>query len=172
MNLELLAVQSAEGEQESGLPEAIGRILVVDDEASIREFATDALVHGGYQAAAVDGGLEALEALKAEHYDLVLTDFNMPKGSGGNLIIKMHSEGFTQPVIMMTGAALTKELLALTSMLHVREILQKPFGIEQLLASVDNILRPLPEMSADPVQHGLTHETRDGASLEPRKSRF
>ena len=63
-------------------------------------------------------------------------------------------------------------LVCKTSMLHVREILQKPFGIEQLLASVDNILRPLPEMSADPVQHGLAHDPRDGASLEPRKSRF
>jgi len=173
MNLDLFAEQSTEGQApETELTDAAGRILVVDDEASIREFATDALAHAGYQAVAIDGGVPALEAIRAEHYDLILTDFNMPKGSGANLIMKMHSEGFTQPVIMMTGAALTKELMALTSMLHVRSILQKPFGIDQLLAAVDNVMRPMRNVSTDLAEHQMIHEAGIGTSTEPRKSDF
>jgi DNA-binding NtrC family response regulator len=174
MNLDLLAEQSPAGDEvpETELTGAAGRILVVDDEASIREFALDALVHGGYQAVAVDGGEVALDAIRAEHYDLVLTDFNMPKGSGANLIIKMHSEGFMQPVIMMTGAALTKELVALTSMLHVRTILEKPFGMDQLLAAVDNILRPMSDISTGLAEQAMNHESEIGAAHDPRQSRF
>jgi DNA-binding NtrC family response regulator len=133
-------------------PEPVCRVLVADDEASMREFATHALMYNGYEAEAVESGMAALAALRAEHYDLVLTDFNMPNGSGTDLIIKMHSEGIILPVIMMTGSELTKELVTLTAMLHVETILQKPFGIDVLLAAVKNAWRPGNENSMDLTQ--------------------
>jgi DNA-binding NtrC family response regulator len=140
-------------------PETGYRILVVDDEASMREYAVEALGYGGYQAIAVNGGVAAIQALKDEHYDLVLTDFNMPNGSGGDLIIKMHAEGFMMPVIMMTGAALTKELLTLTTMLHVGCILQKPFKIDELLGAVERVLHPVRDVTA--VVHQTSGAGRD-----------
>ncbi len=164
MNLDLYPEPA--GEAEASETEMTNhRILVVDDETSMREYAVEVLAYGGFQAHSVNGGQAAIEALREEHYDLVLTDFNMPNGSGGDLIIKMHAEGFTMPVIMMTGAALTKELLTLTKMLHVGTILQKPFKIDELLSNVERLLRPARNVPAH-------HEVSAGSGLgaaEPRE---
>jgi DNA-binding NtrC family response regulator len=151
MNLDLYPEPSAE---------TVHRILVVDDEESLRMYAVEALAIGGYQATAVDGGNPAMQALRAAPYDLVLTDFNMPNGSGGDLIIKMHQEGFTMPVIMMTGGALNKELLALISMLHVEKLLQKPFKIDELLDAVELALRPAHAMPANVAHHDERGDVR------------
>jgi len=147
MTIGLFADQTLEvnDTQPSGETVTPYHILVVDDEESMRDFAVEALHYGGYNTDAVDGGTAAMRALRADHYDLVLTDFNMPNGSGADLIIKMHAEGFRIPIIMMTGSALTKELLTLTSMLHVAKILQKPFGMDMLLATVKKYLEPVDE---------------------------
>ncbi len=148
------------------------RILVVDDEETMREFAVEALAHGGYQATAVESGTAAIKALRAEHYDLVLTDFNMPDGTGSDLIIKMHLEGFMMPVVMMTGAALTKELMTLISMLHVGSILQKPFGIDELIHTVERALQPAQEMPATLVHPEMAAGAEGDISNSPHKRRF
>jgi DNA-binding NtrC family response regulator len=158
------------GETETSENETLGtnqRILVVDDEASMRDYAVEALAYGGYQSHSVNSGQAAIQALRDEHYDMVLTDFNMPNGSGGDLIIKMHAEGFTMPVIMMTGAALTKELLTLTKMLHVGTILQKPFRIDELVTNVQRLLRPVRNI---PMHHEMSAGVGSSAS-EPREMR-
>jgi DNA-binding NtrC family response regulator len=148
------------------------RVLVVDDEETMREFAVEALAHGGYQATAVDSGAAALMALRAEHYDLVLTDFNMPNGTGSDLIIKMHLEGCMMRVIMMTGAALTKELMTLMSMLHVGCVLQKPFGIDELIHAAERALQPTQEMPATMVHPEMVSGVEGDISNIPHKRRF
>jgi DNA-binding NtrC family response regulator len=170
MNIGLYADQTlgADEAELAAAVEAHHHILVVDDEESMRAFAEEALHSAGYRTHTAESGTSAMDAIRAEHYDLILTDFNMPNGSGADLIIKMHSEGFTIPVIMMTGSALTKELLTHTSMLHVRKILQKPFGMDVLLAAVQKNLQP-----AEPASH---HEVINGTdpenSQDLRKRRF
>jgi DNA-binding NtrC family response regulator len=173
MNIGIFAEQTLNTEETSGaaLPETHFHILVVDDEESMRAFATDALTFGGYQADSADSCTAAINALRADHYDLVLTDFNMPNGSGADLIIKMHAEGFMMPVIMMTGAALTKELLTLTSMLHVARILQKPFRMDDLLGAVGKLLQPVQD-SHDLEHHEMVGGNDSSASSESRKGRF
>jgi DNA-binding NtrC family response regulator len=160
MNADLYPEPAGETEA-SGHERLNHRILVVDDEASMREYAVEALAYGGYQSHSVTSGQAAIEALREDHYDMVLTDFNMPNGSGGDLIIKMHAEGFTMPVIMMTGAALTKELLTLTKMLHVGTILQKPFKIDELVTNVERLLQPARNI---PVHHEVSASQGLGAS--------
>lgn len=167
MNLDLYP--EAAGKSDTSGNETNYRILVVDDETSMREYAVEALGYGGFQAHSVNGGQAAIQALREDHYDMVLTDFNMPNGSGGDLIIKMHAEGFTMPVIMMTGAALTKELLTLTKMLHVRTILQKPFKIDELLDNVERLLHPVRTVPADLAHHQMSSGV--GAS-EPRQTSY
>ena len=170
MNIGLYADQTlgADEAQLAATVEAHHHILVVDDEESMRAFAVEALHSVGYRTHTAESGASALDAIRAEHYDLILTDFNMPNGSGADLIIKMHSEGFTVPVIMMTGSALTKELLTLTSMLHVRKILQKPFGMDTLLAAVQKNLQPAETDS----HHEMINGTDPEISPELRKRRF
>jgi DNA-binding NtrC family response regulator len=170
MNIGLYADQTL-GTDEARLAAAVEahhHILVVDDEESMRVFAMEALNSVGYRTHSADSGASAMDAMRAEHYDLVLTDFNMPNGSGADLIIKMHSEGFTIPVIMMTGSALTKELLTLTSMLQVRKILQKPFGMDVLLAAVQKNLLPAETDS----HHEVINGTNPEIPRAPQNRRF
>jgi DNA-binding NtrC family response regulator len=119
---------------------ATPRILVVDDESSMREFVSEALSSYGYEVDKAEGGVPALEALHANHYDMLVSDVNMPNGSGPDLIIKMHTEGIVMPVILMTGAAVSRELTSLTKMLHVSALLSKPFSMEDLLNTVETFL--------------------------------
>ena len=119
---------------------ATPRILVADDESSMREFVTEVLISCGYEADSVEGGIEALEALHHIHYDMLVTDINMPNGSGTDLVMKMHSEGMFMPVIMMTGCAINQELSTLTDMLHVNALLSKPFSMDDLLKAVESSL--------------------------------
>ena len=64
------------------------RILVVDDEESIREFFEIMLKREGYEVLTASNGREGLEALKASPVDLVISDIQMPEMSGLDLLAK------------------------------------------------------------------------------------
>jgi DNA-binding NtrC family response regulator len=148
---------------------ATPRILVVDDESSMREFVSEALASCGYEVDKAEGGIAALEALHAQHYDMLVSDVNMPKGSGPDLIIKMHTEGIVMPVILMTGAAVTRELASLSNMLHVSAMLSKPFSMDDLVKTVETFLpldhHPITEVHpAVPISEenqALSHKSLD-----------
>jgi len=57
---------------------SIGKILVVDDEAELKNILVEALTSQGYQVAGFTGGEAALAALRAEAFDVLLTDLMMP----------------------------------------------------------------------------------------------
>src|ERR1700733_603287 len=72
MNLDLYPEPAGETEAAGNETlETNHRILVVDDEESMREYAVEALAYGGYQASSVNGGQTAIQALRDEHYDMV-----------------------------------------------------------------------------------------------------
>ncbi len=79
------------------------RILVVDDEPSILRLLQEALTQWGYQVKCAASGTEAVEAVRAEMFDAVITDIRMPEMSGLELLkeIKRHDESIE--VVMMTG---------------------------------------------------------------------
>ena len=79
------------------------KILVVDDQESMREMLSELLQMMGYEARAVDGGQQALQSLQETETDLVITDLNMPGMDGIELMkrIKMLYPGL--PVIIITG---------------------------------------------------------------------
>lgn len=79
------------------------KILVVDDQESMREMLSELLQMMGYEARAVDGGQQALQSLQETETDLVITDLNMPGMDGMELMkrIKMLYPGL--PVIIITG---------------------------------------------------------------------
>ena len=79
------------------------RILVVDDDISIRHLGTELLSQSGYEVDAAEDGAAAWEALSADSYDLLITDNNMPKVSGVELLRKMRAARMAVPVIMATG---------------------------------------------------------------------
>ena len=81
-------------------------ILVVEDFASIRNFVRDSLERKGYQTLGAANGNEAYRTVteRAEEVDLVLSDYNMPDGTGFDLLVKMKSNATTAkiPVIFLT----------------------------------------------------------------------
>jgi DNA-binding response OmpR family regulator len=116
------------------------RILVADDESAIRRLMTTVLVHSGYRVDVAEDGAAAWEALQANPYDLLISDNNMPKITGVELVRKLRSARHSLPVIIITGTVSAHEL-AQDPSLQLAAILEKPITIAMLLDTVENILR-------------------------------
>ncbi len=116
------------------------RILVVEDNVEIRQLSTQILMRsGGYQVDAAGDGAAGWEALQASNFDLLITDHNMPKLTGVELVKKVRSARMALPVILATGT-LPEEELARHPWLQLAATLFKPFSPHQLLATVQAVL--------------------------------
>ena len=120
------------------------RILVVDDEAAIRLFSSAVLRRSGYEVDAAEDGAAGWEALHAKDYDLLITDNQMPKISGVELIDKVHDAHMELPVVMVSGSFPVDEL-SRNPPLQLAAALTKPFSGEQLLKTVNAVLGAAPE---------------------------
>ncbi|MFH1220648.1 MAG: response regulator [Candidatus Eisenbacteria bacterium] len=79
------------------------RILVVDDQESMRSLLKDMLEVIGYEVALAEGGEEALRLMQASQFDLVLTDLNMPGMDGTALLRAIKANKAELPVVIITG---------------------------------------------------------------------
>lgn len=112
----------------------IRRILVVDDDPSMRDILRRLLVEEGHEVAAAPDGSEALRRLAGERFDVVLTDFSMPGMNGVELASKVRAGFSDTEVILMTGMP-DMEIVVEALRVGVLDFLHKP--IERLqLASV------------------------------------
>jgi len=81
----------------------MARILLVDDDNDLRRLVEIILRGLRHNVAACASAFEALEMLKRENYDLLITDFIMPKMNGSELIDAVRQKRPEMPVIMMSG---------------------------------------------------------------------
>ena len=81
------------------------RILVVDDDALMRETLRDILEDAGFQIMTAGRVSEALEVLGAQAFDLMLVDLNLPDGAGTALALEARQKRANLRVILMTGEA-------------------------------------------------------------------
>jgi DNA-binding response OmpR family regulator len=116
------------------------RILVVDEDSDLRLLYTYALARPGYHVDAAEDGAAGWEALYANRYDLLITDNDVPKVSGVELVRKLRSARMALPVIMAAGRLPTEEL-ARNPSLQLAATLVKPFAVDTLLDTVKNVLR-------------------------------
>jgi putative nucleotidyltransferase with HDIG domain len=116
------------------------RVLVVDDDSSIRGLVTSMLSRAGYECNSVPSGQEALNALQSDrHYDLLLSDLNMNGMNGFDLLERVRKIEPQIPVVMVTAVHdLTTALDAIRKGAY--DYLLKPFKREQLLATVHRAL--------------------------------
>ncbi len=114
-------------------------ILVVDDNQDTRQASLDLLTASGYQAEGVKDGVEGLEELLTCDYDLVITDNQMPRMTGIQMIAKLYAARLNLPVIMATGQLPTHEF-ASRPWLTPDATLQRPFSSDDLLATVRRVL--------------------------------
>lgn len=115
------------------------RILVADDESTMRKLMTAVLARSGYQVESAEDGAVAWEALQAKPYDLLITDQNMPKISGIELVRHMRSARMDLPVVLVAGV-LPVEELAQNPSLQFAATLSKPFELADLLETVTHVL--------------------------------
>ena len=110
---------------------ALGRILVVDDEAPVREVLTDYFATVGYAVEAATSGLEALSAVSGGRADLVLLDVRMPGLDGVQVLRRIRELTDSVPVIMVT-ANEDVNLARETLMLGAFDYVAKPFDFDYL----------------------------------------
>jgi two-component system response regulator PilR (NtrC family) len=113
-----------------------GRILVVDDEAGLREMLRVLLRRAGYDIDVADGERRATELLAQTTYDVVVTDLSMPDGSGMGVLAQAKRANETTQVVMITAYATTAQ--AVQAMREgAYDYIQKPFKNDELLAVVE-----------------------------------
>ena len=115
-------------------------ILVVDDEAPVREMICDALSLAGYKTLSASDGLEALNLLRSNSVDLIVSDINMPKVDGLQLLEGLRMKGDETPFVLLT-ASKERPHLSTGFKLGADDFIAKPFGIEELALRVGAILR-------------------------------
>lgn len=111
------------------------RILVADDEPSVREFVERALIHAGMSVTAVPDGNAALEALQKQKYDLLLTDIVMPDLDGIALSLKAAKDYPEMKIMMMSGYANQRQRAHNLDFL-AHEVISKPFTLDEIIKRV------------------------------------
>jgi len=115
------------------------RILVAEDDAVMRRINVKMLTKSGYEVYAAEDGAVAWNALQSNGYDLLVTDNDMPKVSGVDLLKKLYAARMGLPVIMVSGTMPTVELNR-QPWLQIKAALPKPYVVSELLATVRNVL--------------------------------
>ena len=115
------------------------RILVVEDDRDLRQINAMLLHHAGYHVDTAVDGATGWSALKASRYDVLITDNNMPRGTGMELIKKLRAEEMPLSVILASGTAPTEELEQ-HPWLKLDAVLLKPYTAAAMLDSVKKVL--------------------------------
>jgi two-component system alkaline phosphatase synthesis response regulator PhoP len=123
-------------------------LLVVEDDPAIRRGLVDSLRHGGHAVLECSDGLEARRILLGADLDLVLLDVLLPGVDGIELLAELRRSRPRLPVILVTARGAEED--------RVRglrdgadDYVVKPFGVSELLARVEAVLRPSAERPAD-----------------------
>ncbi|GGA65966.1 phosphate regulon transcriptional regulator PhoB [Neiella sp. HB171785] len=144
------------------------RVLVVEDEAPIREMLTFVLDQHGYQAVEAEDFDEALQQLTEPYPDLVLLDWMLPGGSGIQLAKKLKKDEFTRqiPIIMLTARGEEEDKIRGLEV-GADDYVTKPFSPRELMARIKAVIRrvnptgldeqvEIQGLRLDPVSHRVT----------------
>jgi two-component system OmpR family response regulator len=116
------------------------KVLIVDDEAGVRELLKDALKLSGFETQAAGDGMSALTLLRSYTPDIMIIDINMPLMDGFELVERLRKIGNNIPVLMLSARADRVDVTrGLT--LGADDYVTKPFGLEELVLRLKAILR-------------------------------
>ncbi len=116
------------------------RILVVDDEESIREFLEIMLKKEGYDPTCVEDGQKAIEMFKKKSFDMIISDMQMPNMTGIELLRKIREQD-SDVLFMMITAFGTTETAVEAMKLGAYDYITKPFKIDEVRINIANALR-------------------------------
>ena len=147
------------------------RILLIEDDAAIRQGVADALRFAGYHTMEAGNVPDGLETARVADVDLILLDLVLPGGKAGqgglDILKDVRSIRPTLPVIVMTARG--EESERVTGLrLGADDYVVKPFGIKELLARVEAVLRRSPQRPVDVTLIQFSGGTADLARCEVR----
>ncbi|HDH34347.1 MAG TPA: sigma-54-dependent Fis family transcriptional regulator [Nitrospirae bacterium] len=121
------------------MAESKGKILVVDDEKSMREILQIFLENEGYSVSVASNGAAAIEDIKKDIFDLIITDMKMPKASGLDLLKSTKQVSPDTIVVIITAFGNTDSAVEAMK-LGAYDYLQKPFQMDEIRLVVKNAL--------------------------------
>jgi DNA-binding NtrC family response regulator len=118
-----------------------GRVLVVDDDAALRELVSEILARAGFEVISADGGQAAIDAVRAAPgaVGVVLLDLAMPGLGGEETFLRLRELAPALPVILVSGYDAARASLRFAAQ-GLDEFLHKPFEPEQLVMAVEAAL--------------------------------
>jgi two-component system nitrogen regulation response regulator NtrX len=115
-------------------------LLVVDDDHNTLASLSRAFRLAGHEATVCDNAARAIDLLRAESFDLILSDVVMPGKSGLELLADLKKAGVKTPIVLISGQA-NIEMAVKATKLGALDFLEKPLSTDKLLVTVENALR-------------------------------
>jgi len=117
-----------------------GRVLIIDDDSGVRDMLAQALSDvGGYHTEIASDGLDGLEKIRSDEYDVIFTDLKMPRLNGMEFLKKCKEISPATPVVVLTGVSTTE--IAVSAMRKgACDFITKPSRVEKIVATADRIL--------------------------------
>ena len=111
------------------------KILIVEDEKMLAEILSDTLSDRNFDVRLAYDGIHALEAIKKESFDVIVSDVMMPNLVGYSLAKKLRNEGCNTPILFLTALSATEDVVKGFET-GGNDFLKKPFAIDELIVRV------------------------------------
>jgi DNA-binding response OmpR family regulator len=120
----------------------MARILLIDDDDSVRMVLRMTLVHHGHSVVEARNGQEGLDLFQSSGADLLITDIVMPEKEGLEVLMEMRRKYPTVKIIAISGGGRqgTIDYLHVARLMGAHKVLAKPFTGEALLAAIEELL--------------------------------
>ena len=118
----------------------MAHLLIVDDDANTLASLARAFRLAGHEATVCDNANRALELVKSQAFDMMLSDVVMPGKDGLTLLEELRNLGIALPVVMISGQA-NIDMAVRATKLGAADFLEKPLSTDKLLLTVDTVLK-------------------------------
>jgi DNA-binding response OmpR family regulator len=120
----------------------MARILVIDDEPSVRELLCAMLIEDGYDVAQAADGNAGMKLFRERPADLVITDLIMPEKEGIETILELRRHFPEVKIIAMSGGGIIEagDYLGMARGVGAHCVFEKPFGVSEMLTAVRELL--------------------------------
>lgn len=115
------------------------KLLYVDDEPELRDLVENQLSLEGYEVTTASDGVNALDILRKNCFDVVLLDVRMPRMDGIEVLQQLHNLNLHPRTIMLTGDS-DVAVLARCARFGVNDYLTKPYNFHELVSSIDKAM--------------------------------
>jgi DNA-binding NtrC family response regulator len=121
------------------------KILIVDDEAPVRDLLEDLLKNEDCQTVSCATGMEAMEIFKKESFDVVLLDIKLAEMSGLDLLKEIRQKYTNLPVVMITGFGFDEELICKSKQYGCCGYIAKNMPVAQIIVTFKQLVKEAKE---------------------------